>query len=97
MKIAFGTDAGVYHHGQNAREFELMAKAGMPVADVLRSSWTGAATLIGESRIGAISPGAFADIVATDKDPMVDVTELQRVRFVMQGGRIVKDHSEPRI
>ncbi|GHC83763.1 metal-dependent hydrolase family protein [Novosphingobium pokkalii] len=97
VKIAFGTDAGVYHHGQNAREFELMAKAGMPVADVLRSSWTGAATLIGESRIGAISPGAFADIVATDKDPMVDVTELQRVRFVMQGGRIVKDHSEPRI
>lgn len=97
VKIAFGTDAGVYHHGQNAREFELMAKAGMPVADVLRSSWTGAATLIGENRIGAIRPGAFADIVATDKDPMADVTELQRVRFVMQGGRIVKDHGEPRI
>ncbi|NMN05082.1 MULTISPECIES: amidohydrolase family protein [unclassified Novosphingobium] len=97
VKIAFGTDAGVYHHGQNAREFELMVKAGMPAADALRSSFTGAATLIGESRIGAIRPGAFADIVATDKDPLADITELQRVRFVMQGGRIVKDHGEPRI
>lgn len=97
VKIAFGTDAGVFRHGDNARELQLMVDAGIPVAETIRAATTIAAELIGESRIGAIKPGAWADIIATDHDPLADITELQRVNFVMQGGRIVKQDGQPRI
>lgn len=91
VKMAFGTDAGVYPHGQNAKEFALMVKAGIPAMDTIKAATTGAADLIGDSAdIGSIQPGRYADIVATDGDPLQDITLLQRIGFVMQGGRIYK-------
>lgn len=91
VRVAFGTDAGVYQHGQNAREFQLMTAAGIPAMAAIQSATSVAADLIGDAAdIGSIQPGRFADIVATNGDPLTDVTELQRISFVMQGGRIVK-------
>ncbi len=91
VKIAFGTDAGVYAHGQNAREFALMVKAGMPAIDAILSATSGAAALIGDDAdIGSIRTGRYADIIAVNGDPTMDVTLLQHVIFVMKSGRVVK-------
>ncbi|MCJ2184658.1 amidohydrolase family protein [Novosphingobium sp. 1949] len=91
VKIAFGTDAGVYQHGLNAQEFALMVKAGIPAMDTIIAATSSAADLIGDSAdIGSIQPGRYADFVATDADPVKDITQLQHVSFVMQGGRVYK-------
>ena len=91
VKIAFGTDAGVYRHGLNAQEFQLMVQAGMPTMDAILSATAGAAALIGdEADIGTIRTGRYADIIAVDGDPLTDVTQLQHVTFVMKGGKVVK-------
>jgi imidazolonepropionase-like amidohydrolase len=96
VKIAFGTDAGVCLHGQNAGEFLLMTQAGIPAMAAIQSATSVAAELLGESEnIGSIAPGRYADIVATKGDPLHDITELQRIDFVMQGGRIVKRDGRP--
>jgi imidazolonepropionase-like amidohydrolase len=92
VKIAFGTDSGVSNHGENAREFGYMVEGGMaPMAAILAAT-RNAADLIGASdRIGSIQPGRFADVIAVAGDPLGDITELQRVAFVMKGGAIYKD------
>lgn len=91
VKIAFGTDAGIYPHGQNAKEAELLVEAGIPAVDVVLAATSGAAALMGkESEIGALLPNHFADVVATAGNPLDDITELQHIRFVMQGGIVVK-------
>jgi imidazolonepropionase-like amidohydrolase len=92
VKIAFGTDSGVSNHGENAREFEYMVEGGMaPMAAILAATRS-AADLIGASdRIGSIQAGRFADVIAVAGDPLKDITELQRVTFVMKGGTIYKD------
>jgi imidazolonepropionase-like amidohydrolase len=91
VKIAFGTDESLVPHGQNAGEFALMVAAGMTPADAILAATRNAADLIGASRdIGSIAPGRFADIVAVADDPLKDVTELTRVRFVMKGGTVYK-------
>lgn len=91
VKMAFGTDAGVYPHGQNGREFELLVKAGIPAIDAILMATSAAADLIGDADdIGTIKPGRYADIIATTGNPLTDITELQRVAFVMKGGQIVK-------
>ena len=87
VKIAFGTDQSLAPHGTNAREFALMVKAGMTPADAITAATAGAADLIGDPQdIGSIQPGRYADIIAVAGDPLVDVTELERVQFVMKGG-----------
>ena len=92
VKLAFGTDAGVYPHGQNARQFHSLLKLGLTPAQILAMATTGAADLLGWSdRAGAIAPGRYADLIAVDGDPLADLTELERVRFVMKGGVVVKD------
>jgi imidazolonepropionase-like amidohydrolase len=92
VKLAFGTDAGVYPHGQNARQFHSLLKLGLTPGQILAMATTGAAELLGWSdRAGAIAPGHYADLVAVDGDPLADLTELERVRFVMKGGTVVKD------
>jgi imidazolonepropionase-like amidohydrolase len=92
VKLAFGTDAGVYPHGQNARQFHSLLKLGLTPAQVLDMATGAAADLLGWSgRAGAIVPGAWADLIAVDGDPLADLTELERVRFVMKGGVVVKD------
>jgi imidazolonepropionase-like amidohydrolase len=92
VKLAFGTDAGVYPHGQNARQFHSLLKLGLTPAQVLDMAAGAAADLLGLSgHAGAIVPGAWADLIAVAGDPLADVTELERVRFVMKGGVVVKD------
>jgi imidazolonepropionase-like amidohydrolase len=91
VKIAFGTDAGVCAHGINATEFVYMTEAGMPSDEAIVSATVRAAELCGvEGLVGRIRAGMEADIIATARSPISDITELQRVRFVMKGGEIVK-------
>lgn len=88
VKIAFGTDAGVSKHGRNADEFELMVKYGMTPAAALQAATVNAADLLGlQAEVGTIEPGKRADLIAVDGDPLVDVTVLKRVPFVMKDGR----------
>jgi imidazolonepropionase-like amidohydrolase len=91
VKIAFGTDSGVSNHGQNAQELALLVEAGVPSMEAILMATRNAADLIGAGdRIGSIQPGRFADIIAVAGDPTKDITELQRVEFVMKGGEVVK-------
>lgn len=92
VPVAFGTDSGVSVHGENAREFALMVDAGMNPADCIVAATVNAATLCGvESEVGTLEPGKQADLIAVKGDPLRDVTELERVVFVMRGGRVWKD------
>ena len=89
VPIAFGTDMGVGPHGQNAREFALMVEAGMSAADAIKAATVTAAALLDISdTVGTIAPGKSADIIAVAGDPLADVTELERVRFVMARGAV---------
>lgn len=88
VKIAFGTDAGVFPHGLNPKQFAYMVKYGLSPAETIQSATTWAADLIGKStQIGSIAPGKFADIVAVDGDPLKDITLLEHVSFVMKDGK----------
>jgi imidazolonepropionase-like amidohydrolase len=92
VKVAFGTDAAVYPHGMNAGEFATMVKMGLPPLVAIQAATVNAADLLGWSdRVGTLEPGKFADIVAVDGDPIADVSTLERVRFVMKGGEIIKN------
>jgi imidazolonepropionase-like amidohydrolase len=96
VKIAFGTDAGVYPHGENAREFGLMVEAGMPALFAIQAATTHAAELLRQQgRLGLIAPGAYADIIAVQGDPLADVTVLQHVGFVMKAGTVYKLDGRP--
>lgn len=88
VKIAFGTDVGP---GPDVREFGLLHKDGMTPMDVIVAATHSAADLIGVAdQIGSVAEGRYADLVATSGDPLTDITELERVRFVMKGGVVVK-------
>ncbi len=89
VRIAFGTDSGVSAHGDNAREFAYMVEAGMSPLDAIKSATLGSAELLDlASEIGTIEAGKAADLIATDRNPLLDITELQRVSFVMRDGRV---------
>jgi imidazolonepropionase-like amidohydrolase len=91
VKIVFGTDVGAFPHGTSAREFVRMVDYGMSPIEAIRSASTRAAELLRmEKQIGTLASGAYADVIAVDGDPLADITALQRVRFVMKGGSIVK-------
>ncbi|MDP9267078.1 MAG: amidohydrolase family protein [Acidobacteriota bacterium] len=92
VKVAFGTDAAVYPHGLNAREFNVYVQLGMTPMDALRTSWINAANLLGlDDKIGTIEAGKWADIIAVDGDPTKDVRALETVKFVMKGGVVHKN------
>jgi len=92
VRIALGTDAGVYPHGLNGGEFWSMVTLGLPPVQALQAGTSNAAELMGWSdRIGAIRPGLFADMVAVKGDPLVDIRLLQHVQFVMKDGVVYKD------
>jgi imidazolonepropionase-like amidohydrolase len=92
VKMAFGTDAGVYPHGDNAKQFFYMVKFGMTPAQAIRAATSSAADLIGRAKdVGTIEPGKYADIIAVSADPLQDVKALENVAFVMKGGAVVKD------
>ena len=91
VKIAFGTDAGVYPHGKNALEFQYMVESGMLPMDAIKSATTSAADLLGISEIaGSISTGKSADVVAVDGNPLEDIKQLQHITFVMKEGKVYK-------
>jgi imidazolonepropionase-like amidohydrolase len=92
VKMAFGTDAGVYPHGDNARQFFYMVKFGMTPAQAIRAATSSAADLIGRAKnVGTIEAGKYADIIAVNADPLADVRALEHVDFVMKGGVVYKD------
>jgi imidazolonepropionase-like amidohydrolase len=91
VKIAFGTDSGMSPHGDNAKEFALMVGAGMTPMDAIVAATSNAADLIGDTQdIGSIQAGRYADVVAVSGDPLKDITELERIRFVMKGGKVYR-------
>jgi len=91
VKMAFGTDAGVYPHGDNAKQFAYMVKYGMTPAQAIRAATSSAADLIGRaSDVGTIEAGKYADIIAVQFDPLSDVKALEHVDFVMKGGTVYK-------
>lgn len=90
-RIAFGTDAGVYPHGQNARQFAYMVRYGMTPMQAIRAATTNAADLLDwGDRVGRIAPGYYADIIAVEGDPLHDIRVLEDVAFVMKGGAVVR-------
>jgi len=92
VKISFGTDAAVFPHGQNAKEFALMTGLGMAPIDALRSATSSDAELFGVAqKIGTLEKGKLADIIAMPGDPMTDITATERVFFVMKEGNVVKN------
>ena len=94
VRIAFGTDIGSMPHGEGWRELALMTGYGMPPIDAIRSATLEAAALLRrEADLGRIAPGFRADIIAVEGDPLADITALQRIRFVMVDGKIVRDES----
>jgi imidazolonepropionase-like amidohydrolase len=94
VKIAFGTDCGVYPHGENADEFLTMVEKGMSPMDAIRSATIVAAELLGLKNAGVIAPGKRADIIAVDGDPLADISELGAVEFVMKDGRVAKQNGQ---
>ena len=90
VKIAFGTDAGVYPHGENAREFAYMVEAGMPAIKAIQAATYTNAHILKNEKLGQIAKGMFADIVAVNGNPLKDIKLMQKVQFVMKNGVIYK-------
>jgi imidazolonepropionase-like amidohydrolase len=90
VRIGFGTDSGIYPHGDNARQFAYMVKYGMTPLDAIRAATLSAAASLGRSQeLGSIAPGKFADLVAVSGDPLEDVERLRHVSAVMKEGVLV--------
>jgi imidazolonepropionase-like amidohydrolase len=92
VKIAFGTDAGVYPHGDNARQFHYMVKYGMTPAGAIRAATSSAADLIDRAKdVGTLEEGKYADLIAVTSNPLDKIEVLEHVSFVMKGGKVYKD------
>ena len=91
VQVAFGTDAAVYPHGLNAREFAVLVKLGMTPIQAIRSATVNASQLLGwADKVGTIEAGKLADMIAVDGEPLKDVATLERVQWVMKGGSVVQ-------
>lgn len=91
VKIAFGTDAGVYPHGENGKEFGFMVEAGMPAMEAIKSATSVNAAILGMGdKIGTLEAGKLADIIATDENPITNIKTTEKVSFVMKDGVIFK-------
>src|SRR4051812_11550204 len=96
VKIAFGTDAGVYPHGWNGKQFYYMVKFGLTPMQAIQSSTINAADLLGwKEKTGSISKGKWADLIAVDGDVLKDITVLEHVKFVMKDGAVYKNELKP--
>lgn len=92
VKISFGTGVGPFPHGTQAAEFSYLVKYGMTPAQAIQAATTVAAEMMGwQDQIGSLEKGKFADIVAVSGDPLKDITELERVSFVMKGGQVIRN------
>jgi imidazolonepropionase-like amidohydrolase len=90
VKMVYGTDSGVYPHGDNAKQFRWMVQYGMTPSQAIQSATANAAEALGRKDVGVIEAGRYADIIAVKGNPVQDVTLLEQVDFVMKGGEIVK-------
>ena len=91
VKIAFGTDAGVFDHGENGKEFAFMVEGGMPAIETIQSATVTNAKLLGKDKeIGILEKGMLADIIATDDDPTININTMEKVSFVMKNGIVYK-------
>jgi imidazolonepropionase-like amidohydrolase len=91
VKMIFGTDAGVYPNGFNARQFATMVQWGMTPVQAIQAATVNAAEALGRTKdVGAIAEGRYGDLIGVAGDPLADVTLLQSVAFVMKGGEVVK-------
>ena len=91
VRIAFGTDSGIYPHGMNAKNLAFHVRFGQTPIEAIRSATLTSAELLGrDDRVGSIRPGRYADLIAVDGDPLDDITVLEDVPFVMKGGEVVK-------
>ena len=95
VKLAFGTDAGVFEHGTNAREFISLGKLGIPTMDIIVAATRDAADLLGLAALGRIEVGYIADLVVVDGDPLTDIHALERPSLVIQGGQFVRPPTWP--
>ena len=95
VKMIFGTDAGVYPHGQNGKQFAKMVQWGMTPIQAIRAATLSASEALGRSDVGAIAPGRYGDIIAVRGDPTADVTLLEHVDAVIKGGKLVKAPGSP--
>jgi imidazolonepropionase-like amidohydrolase len=94
VKIAFGSDAGVFPHGENAHQLASYVRLGMSPMEALQSATRDAADLIGVSKdVGTIEPGKRADLIAVASDPLKDIRQLEAVLFVMKAGVVVKNET----
>jgi imidazolonepropionase-like amidohydrolase len=92
VKISFGTDAAVFPHGQNAKEFKVMVDLGMQPIDALKAATGNAADLFGiAQKTGTLEKGKLADVIAMPGDPTADITATERVSFVMKEGKIIRN------
>ncbi len=89
-KMVYGTDAGIFPHGDNAKQFAVMVRYGMTPAEAIRSATLNAAEALGRDDLGSIEVGRHADLIAVDGDPLADVTALERVPFVVKDGVVVR-------
>lgn len=96
VKIGFGTDAAVFPHGQNAKEFKLMVDLGMAPADALIAATSADADLLGiTAKVGTLEKGKLADVIAMSGDPISDITATERVSFVMKDGKVIRNGTPP--
>jgi imidazolonepropionase-like amidohydrolase len=96
VKIAYGTDAGVFPHGWNGKQFAKMVEWGMTPMQAIQAATTNAADLLGRSdQIGAVGPKFYADLVAVEGDPLKDISILEHVGWVMKGGKVITRTTEP--
>ena len=95
VKIAFGSDSGVFPHGTNAQEFRFMTDLGMKPMDAIVSATKGASQLLGWNEVGMIEKGRYADFVAVPGDPLADITLLERPVVVVKGGQVIRDDRVP--
>jgi len=92
VKVVFGSGVGPFPHGTQTKEFEYMVKFGMTPVQAIRAATSEAAELMGwQDRVGWVDAGKFADLIAVDGDPTTDITELERIKFVMKGGHVFKN------
>jgi imidazolonepropionase-like amidohydrolase len=90
VRMIFGTDAGIYPHGENAKQLAVMVKYGMTPLEAIRAATINAAEALGNGDVGVVEPGRYADLVAVDGDPLAEVAVLQNVAAVVKGGRLIE-------